>query len=115
VPSLQRLDYDAALGGKLVTDKVFWFASAERITENQHLNFIIPPGAPAVVVANEKVYDTDAINNETRLFGKLSEIRGRHSIAEEVNYTNLHIGNYNPLSASFSLPSTRTNQGIRAL
>ncbi len=115
VPSLQRLDYDAALGGKLVRDKVFWFASAERITENQHLNFIVPPGAPAVVVASENGYDTDAINNETRLFGKLSEIKGRHSITEEVNYTNLHIGNYNPLSASFSLPSTRTNQGLRAL
>jgi len=115
VPSLQRYDYDAALGGNFVKDKVFWFASAERITENQHLNFLNPPNAPAAVIANENAFDTDAIDNETRLFGKLTEIKGRQSIAEEVNYTNLHIGNFNPLSSSFSLPSTRTNQGIRAL
>ena len=110
VPHLGRWDYDAALGGAIVKDKVFWFASAERIgKEHRQLNFVPPPNAPAVVLANENTYDTPAIDDETRVFGKLSEIFGKHSIAEEFNYTNAHIGNFNPLSPQpLCLPRGRT-------
>ena len=114
-PYLLRWDYDAALGGTLVKDKMFWFASAERIKQNQRLNFVFPPKTPDVIQKNEDSYDTPATDNETRIFAKLSENLGRNSLSEEVNYTNLHIGNFNPLSLSTALPSTRTNSGSRAL
>ena len=115
VPYLLRWDYDVALGGPVVKDKIFWFVSAERIKENQHLNFVFPSGTPAVVQASENSYDTPAKDDETRVFGKLSEVVGKHTFAEEMNYTNAHVGNYNPLSASTALPSTRTNSGSTAL
>jgi len=114
-PYLLRWDYDAALGGTLIKDKVFWFGSAERIHENDQENFIIPPSAPSVLVADEKTYGTPAIDDETRAFGKLSELLGRHSLAQEFNYTNAHIGNFLPLSESTNLPSTRQNTGSSAL
>jgi hypothetical protein len=114
-PYLVRWDYDVAAGGALIKDKMFWFGSAERISENQHLNFTFPAATPAIIQTQENAYDTPATDDETRIFGKLSEILGRHSLSEEVNYTNAHIGNYNPLSDSTGLPSTRTNSGARAL
>jgi hypothetical protein len=114
-PYLRRWDYDVAAGGALIKDKMFWFGSAERIQENQHLNFLFPPATPAVIQNSENTYDTPATDDETRVFGKLSEIAGKHSLAQEFNYTNAHIGNYNPLSASTALPSTRTNSGSSAL
>jgi len=114
-PFLQRWDYDAALGGTLIPYKMFWFASAERIKQNQQLNFVFPPGTPDVVAASENTYDTPATDNETRVFAKLTEHLGKHALSEEVNYTNVHIGNFNPLSASTALPSTRKNSGARAL
>ena len=115
VPYLLRWDYDAALGGPIVKDKLFWFASAERIHQNEQLNFVVPPGTPDILVQQEKAYGRPAVDRETRVFGKLSEVVGRHVLAEEMNYTNAHVGNFLPLSQSTSLPSTRQNTGYRTL
>ena len=41
-PELRRYDYSLALGGPVVKDKVFFFASGERITERRVLNFTFP-------------------------------------------------------------------------
>jgi hypothetical protein len=115
VPYLLRWDYDGALGGTLIKDKAFWFGSVERIHQNQQLNFVIPIGTPAVLVASESAYGTPSTDREMRAFGKLTETLGKHRLAEEMNYTNTHIGNFLPLSQSTNLPSTRLNTGLRTV
>jgi outer membrane receptor protein involved in Fe transport len=114
-PYLLRWDYDLAAGGAIIHDKFFWFGSAEGIHENRQLNFVNPPGTPDFILANEESYNQPTTDRETRLFAKLDQVLGKHHFTEQVNYTNSHIGNFNPLSASTSLPSTRTNIGDRNL
>lgn len=114
-PYLLRWDYDAAAGGAMVKDKAYWFASAENIHENQALNFVAPPNTPQFLLNNEETYNEPTTDNETRVFGKLDQTFGLHHLTEEVNYTNVHVNSFNPLSASTSLPSTRTNDGDRNL
>jgi hypothetical protein len=115
-PYLLRWDYDLAAGGAIVRDKVFWFGSAERIHENRQLNFVPPPGTPQFIIDNEALkFNQPTTDRETRLFGKLDEVLGNHHLSEQVNYTNAHIFNTNPLSASTSLPSTRTSLGDSSL
>jgi Carboxypeptidase regulatory-like domain/TonB-dependent Receptor Plug Domain/TonB dependent receptor len=115
VPYLLRWDYDAALGGAIVKDKVFWFASAENIHENQQLNFVPPANTPQFLLNTEETYNEPTTDNETRVFAKFDETLGRHHLTELVNYTNVHVDSTNPLSLSTSLPSTRTNLGDRNL
>ncbi|MGC1492031.1 MAG: TonB-dependent receptor, partial [Candidatus Acidiferrum sp.] len=114
-PYLLRWDYDAAAGGAMVKDKAYWFGSAENIHENQALNFVPPPNTPQFLLNNEETYDEPTTDNETRAFAKLDQTLGLHHIVEEVNFTNVHVNSTNPLSASTSLPSTRTNLGDRNL
>ncbi len=115
-PYLLRWDYDLAAGGAIVRDKVFWFGSAERIHENRQLNFVPPPGTPQFIIDNEALkFNQPTTDRETRLFGKLDEVLGKHRLSEQVNYTNAHIFNTNPLSLSTSLPSTRTSLGDSSL
>jgi hypothetical protein len=114
-PYVLRWDYDLAAGGAIVKDKMFWFGSAERIHENRQLNFQIPDGTPQFLVEKEKSFAGPTTDRETRLFGKLDQVLGNHHLTEQVNYTNVHVNNFNPLSASTSLPSTRTNRGDRNL
>jgi hypothetical protein len=115
VPYLLRWDYDAAAGGAIVRDKVFWFGSAEEIHENRQLNFITPAGTPQFIVDNEDKFNEPTTDRETRAFAKFDEVLGRHHLTEQMNYTNVHVNSTNPLSASTSLPSTRTNLGDRNL
>jgi hypothetical protein len=115
VPYLLRWDYDVAAGGAIVKDKFFWFGSAEGIHENRQLNFVNPPGTPDFILATEDSYNQPTTDREVRLFGKLDQVLHNHHFTEAVNYTNSHIGNFNPLSLSTSLPSTRTNLGDRNL
>lgn len=115
VPFLIRWDYSLAGGGSIVKDKIFWFGSAENIHESRQLNFTNPSFIPPPVEANELRFDTPTTDREVRAFFKLDEVFGRHHLGEQVNFTNSHIGNYNPLSASTSLPSTRSNIGQRNL
>ena len=115
-PYLLRWDYDVAGGGAIKKDKMFWFASAENIHQNEALNFVIPPGTPQVLINSEQAYGGPSRDHEARAFGKLSEILGsRNTLVEEFNYTNAHVGNFLPLSASTSLPSTRQDYGSTAM
>jgi hypothetical protein len=114
-PYLLRWDYDAAAGGALKKDRIFWFASAENIHQNEALNFTIPPGTPQVLINSEQAYGGPSRDREARAFGKFTELVGRNTFTEEANYTNAHNGNYLPLSQSTSLPSTRQDYGNTAL
>src|SRR5437660_12028910 len=115
VPYLLRWDYDLAGGGAIVKDKAFWFGSAEGIHENRQLNFVIPDNTPQFIIDNEDRFNEPTTDRETRLFAKFDQVLGNHHLTEQVNYTNLHINSTNPLSASTSLPSTRSNLGDRNL
>ncbi|MBA3714823.1 MAG: TonB-dependent receptor, partial [Pyrinomonadaceae bacterium] len=48
-PDLRRFDYSLALGGPIIKGRVFFFGSAERITENRRLDFNFPVTGSAVV------------------------------------------------------------------
>src|SRR5215510_598935 len=41
-PHLRRFDYSLTLGGPVIKDRVFFFGSSERITENRRLDFKFP-------------------------------------------------------------------------
>ena len=118
-PYLRRFDYSAALGGPIIKDKIFFFASAERITEDRQIDFNYPDVGNATVnqlIRNlESSFDTPTPSRETRLFLKLNEQLGQHSLSQEVNYTNGNVKNFAPLSAGNSVPSTRTDRGARNL
>ena len=115
VPYLLRWDYDAAAGGAIVKDKVFWFASGEGIHENRQLNFVPPPHTPQFLLNTEETYNEPTTDREARAFVKFDQVFSHHHLSEQMNYTNVHVNSTNPLSASTSLPSTRTNLGDRNL
>jgi outer membrane receptor protein involved in Fe transport len=118
-PTLRRFDYSLALGGPVIKDKVFFFASSERITEKRQLDFFFPS------TGNEQVdrllrdqegrFDNPSRSFETRNFLKFNEQLGRHQLTQQVNYTNRVIREFLPLSESGSLPSTRNDSGARHL
>ena len=118
-PLLQRYDYSLALGGPVIKDKVFFFGSAERITENRRIGFDFPDTGDATVNQllqnQENPFDIPSRNRETRAFFKLSENLGRHQLTQEVNYTNGFVRNFLPLSSATSLPSARNDTGARRL
>src|SRR4029077_21220787 len=114
-PYVLRWDYDLAAGGAMVKDKAFWFGSAERIHENRQLNFVTPDNTPQFIIDKEDSFNEPTTDRETRLFAKFDQVLGNHHLTEQANYTNVHIDSSNPLSASTSLPSTRTNLGDRNL
>jgi hypothetical protein len=118
-PFLRRFDYSLALGGPIIKDKVFFFGSAERITENRRLDFLFPETGSAVVDQllrdQENPFDNPNQSRETRIFFKLNEQLGRHQLTQEVNYTNALVREFLPLSAGQSLPSTRSDTGARHL
>jgi hypothetical protein len=118
-PYLRRFDSSVALGGPIVKNKMFFFGSAERIAENRHIDFNFPnfpdPTLNQLIHNFESKYDTPNRIRETRLFLKLNQQLGIHSLSEEVNYTNGNNRNFGALFAGTSLPSTRTDQGFRTL
>lgn len=114
-PYLLRWDYDAAAGGAMVRDKAFWFASAEGIHENRQLNFVAPANTPQFLLNNEEAFNEPTTDREVRAFVKFDQVLSKHHLTEQMNYTNVHVNSTNPLSASTSLPSTRTNLGDRNL
>jgi hypothetical protein len=115
VPYVLRWDYDLAGGGAMVRDKAFWFASAEGIHENRQLNFVSPPNTPQFLLNTEEAFNEPTTDREVRLFAKFDQVLGNHHLTEQMNYTNIHVNSFNPLSLSTSLPSTRTNLGDRNL
>ncbi|MGB7070468.1 MAG: TonB-dependent receptor [Pyrinomonadaceae bacterium] len=122
-PHLRRYDYSLALGGPIIKNRVFFFGSAERITEDRQLNFVYPDlgtDAGAVLVEELLRAQEDPFNNptqarETRVFFKLNEQFGQHQLSQEVNYTNGLLRDYLPLAASQNLPSSRNDSGDRRL
>jgi len=114
-PYLLRWDYDLAGGGALVRDKAFWFGSAEGIHENRQLNFVPPQNTPQFLINSEEPYNEPTTDREVRAFVKFDQVVRNHHLTEQMNYTNVHVNSSNPLSASTSLPSTRTNLGDRNL
>src|SRR5829696_980379 len=114
-PFLQRWDYSVALGGPIVKDKVFFFASGERIRENRELNFVPPPGLPQLALDFERQFDNPSRTFDTRGFFKLEEQLGRHSLSQSVNYTNGNVREFLPLSNATDLPSRRNDTGARNL
>ena len=116
---LSRYDYSIGVGGPIIKDKVFFFASSERINESRQIDFTFPstqnPVVDALLQNHEKPFDTPARTHEIRNFVKLNETLGRHQISQEFNYTNSRVKNFLPLSRAESLPSVRNNIGSRSL
>jgi hypothetical protein len=135
-PYLRRYDYSFAFGGPLLNpgfgvgtgffeplkDKAFFFGSVERITEDRTLDFEYPdlgnsPGAQTVLNllrTQEEPFNLPNISRETRAFLKFNEQLGRHSLSQEINYTNGVIKDFLPFGST-SLPSSRNTIGTRNL
>jgi hypothetical protein len=111
---LRRYDSSLALGGPLVKDKMFFFGSAERISEKRQLDFKYPDTGNAVVNGllrrQEAPYDVPTRISETRGFVKFDQRLGRHQVSEQVNYTDGNNRNFLPLSSANSLPSARNDR-----
>ncbi|MEZ5346976.1 MAG: TonB-dependent receptor [Pyrinomonadaceae bacterium] len=135
-PHLRRFDYSFAFGGPLINpgfgegteffkplkDKVFFFGSVERITENRTLDFEYPnlgtTAAAQTILGllrnQEDQFNLPNATRETRAFFKLNEQLGRHSLSQEINYTNGVVKDFLPFGSS-SLPSSRNTLGSRNL
>jgi hypothetical protein len=117
-PHLRRFDYSLAGGGPIWKDKIFFFGSSERITEDRGINFVYPPlgssaGAQTVLQLlrkQEDPFDVPQRSEETRNFLKFNQQFGRHQLVQEVNYTNAFIR-----GSGLGLPSTRTSTSARHL
>jgi outer membrane receptor protein involved in Fe transport len=114
-PFLSRWDPTVFLGGPVIKEKVFFFGSAERILESRDLNFIFNPNLPSSLVAFEAPFNKHSLTYTTRGRFRLDENLGRHRLSEQFNYTNNHITDYLPLTASLNLPDTRYNLDGRTL
>ena len=114
-PFLLRWDPTAYLGGPVIKDKVFFFASLERIWESRDLNFVFNPNIPPTLVAFETPFNKHSLTYDTRGRFKLDENLGHHRLTEQMNYTNSHITDYLPLTAALNLPDTRENLDSRTL
>src|SRR5262249_42004807 len=114
-PFLNRWDPTAYVGGPLLKDKVFFFGSAERILESRSLNFAFPSGLPQSLVDHEAPFDLHSMTRDTRARARLDENLGPHRLTEQFNYTNSHVTDYLPLTATKSLPDTRQNLDGRTL
>lgn len=114
-PFLNRWDPTAYFGGPIVKDKVFFFGSAERIEESRDLNFTFNPNLPSSLIAFETPFNKHSLTYETRARARLDENVSRHRLTEQMNYTNTHITDYLPLTASINLPDTRENFDGRTL
>lgn len=115
---LHRFDYSLAVGGPIWKDKIHFFGSAERITEDRAIDFKYPnlgTSAGAASIINLLHSQEDPLNSPqksraTRNFLKLTESLGRHQLTQEVNYTNEYVRGFGT-----GLPSSRTTTSARHL
>jgi Carboxypeptidase regulatory-like domain/TonB dependent receptor/TonB-dependent Receptor Plug Domain len=110
---LRRYDSSIAFGGPVARDKVFFFGSAEHISEKRQLDFRYPDTGNAVVNnllrEQEAPYDVPTRLSETRAFVKFDERLGQHQLSQQVNYTDSANRSFLPLSSANSLPSARND------
>jgi len=112
-PHLRRFDYSLAVGGPIWKDKIFFFGSIERITEDRGIDFTypsLPTALDQLLRRQENPLDAPRRARETRAFIKLNQNSGRHQFVEEMNYTNGNIK-----GDGLGLPSTRSSSGARRL
>jgi len=112
-PFLLRYDPSGQFGGPILKDRIFFFASAERIRESRDLNFQFPPNIPQSLINFEAPFNKHSQTYDTRFRGKIDEQFGRHRLSEQYNYTNTHVTDFLPLSAAQNLPSTRNDLDSR--
>ncbi len=117
-PHLRRFDYSIAGGGPIVKDRVFFFGSSERISEDRAIDFKYPDlgtvtGASTVLQllhSQEDPLDIPQRLRAIRNFFKLNENFSRHQLVQELNYTNEYVRR-----SGVGLPSTRTSTSGRKL
>src|SRR4029079_3525962 len=63
----------------------------------------------------ERQFDNPSQTHESRGFFKFDELLGRHSLSQEINYTNGVVTEFLPLSQANSLPSRRNDTSARHL
>ena len=115
---LRRYDYSLALGGPIWKDRVFFFGSSERITEDRAIDFAYPnlgTSSSAQQILASLHAQEDPINfpqesKGIRNFLKFNQQFGRHQLSEELNYTNEFVRGFGT-----GLPSTRTSTSARHL
>src|SRR6266542_1542721 len=115
---LRRFDYSLAVGGPIWRDRIFFFGSSERITEDRALDFKYPDlgtsaGAASILQllhGQEDPINVPQRSRATRNFLKLNEPFRRHQLTEELNYTNEYVR-----GSGTGLPSTRTSTSGRHL
>ena len=115
---LRRFDYSLAGGGPVLKDRIFFFGSSERITEDRAIDFKYPDlgtsaGAASILQLlrnQENPLDVSQRSRATRNFFKLNEQFGRHQLVQELNYTNEYAR-----GSGSGLPSTRTSTSGRNL
>ena len=114
-PFLLRYDPSVQIGGPIRQDKIFFFASAERILESRQLNFQFPPATPPVLIQLETPLNLHTKTYDTRARARLDEQVGHHRVSQQVNLTNSHVTDFLPLVQAIDLPSTRNNLDSRRL
>ena len=115
---LRRFDYSLAIGGPIWKDRVFFFGSSERITEDRGIDFAYPnlgtsAGAASILQllrAQEDPFDVPQKSRGIRNFFKLNEQFGRHQLSQELNYTNDYVR-----GSGTGLPTTRSSTSARHL
>jgi hypothetical protein len=115
---LRRFDYSLALGGPIWKDRILFFGSSERITEDRAIDFRFPvlgTSAGALSITQLLQRQENPINvpqrsRAIRNFLKLNEPIGRHQLSQELNYTNEYVR-----GSGTGLPSTRSSTSGRHL
>jgi outer membrane receptor protein involved in Fe transport len=114
-PFVLGYDPSAQLGGPILKDKIFLFASVERILESRQLNFQFPQNTPPTLIQFESPFNLHTKSFDTRARARLDEQWRHHRLSQQFNLTNTHVTDFLPLLEAINLPSTRNNLDSRRL